>query len=89
MYFEYVLLGKFHIGVLGVKLRPSPPMWKISFRLAREHSFPLYQKKINCYEEMLYRKIDFTFCGRNPFLKGRLKCITLNKMKKKPSTLRR
>ena len=21
-----ILLGKFHIGVLGVKLRPSPPM---------------------------------------------------------------
>ena len=30
---------------------------------------------------MLYRKIDFTFCGFTPFERA-LKCITLNKMKK-------
>ena len=66
---------------LGVKLRPSPPMWKISFRCAREQRFPLYQKKINCFEEMFYRKIDFTFWGLTLFEMA-LKCITLNKMKK-------
>ena len=66
---------------LGVKLRPSPPMWKISFGLAREHSFPLYLKKINCFEEMFYRKIDFTFWVVTLF-KRALNCITLNKMKK-------
>ena len=32
---------------LGVKLPPSPPMLKISFRLAREHGSPLYLKIIN------------------------------------------
>ena len=36
---------------------------EISFRFAREHSFPFYLKEINCYEEMWYRKIDFTFWG--------------------------
>ena len=56
-------------------------MRKISFRLAREHNFPLYLKKINCFEEMLYRKIDFTFWGETLFERA-LKCITLNKMKK-------
>ena len=66
---------------LCVKLRPSPPMWKISLRLAREHSFPLYLKKINCFEEMLYRKIDFTFWVETLFERA-LKCITLNEMKK-------
>ena len=66
---------------LCVKLRPSPPMWKISLRLAREHSFPLYLKKINCSEEMLYRKIDFKFSGVTLF-KRALNCITLNIMKK-------
>ena len=64
-----------------VKLRPSPPMWKFSIRFAREHSFPFYLKEINCFEEMLYRKIDFIFCGLTLF-KRALKCITLNKMKK-------
>ena len=48
---------------------------------AREHSFPLYPKEINCFEEMLYRKIDFTFWGVTLFERA-LKCITLNKMKK-------
>ena len=79
-YFECTI-RKFPYRGLGVKLRPSPPMWKISFRLAREHSFPLYQKKINCFEEMFYRKIDFTFWGLTLFEMA-LKCITLNKMKK-------
>ena len=65
---------------LGVELGPSPPMWTISIWLARKHSFPLYLKKINCFEEMLYRKIDFTFWGVN-FFKKALKCITLTKMK--------
>ena len=36
---------------------------------------------MNCYEEMLYRKIDFTFCGVTLFERA-LNCITLNKMKK-------
>ena len=35
---------------------------------------------MNCFEEMLYRKIDFTFWGVNLF-KRALRCITLNKMK--------
>ena len=38
-------------------------------------------KKIDCFEEMLYRKIDFTFWGVTLFERA-LKCITLNKMKK-------
>ena len=33
---------------------------------------------------MLYRKIDFTFCGVN-FFERALKYITLNEMEKKPS----
>ena len=76
-----VPLGKSHIGICALKLRPSPRMWKLSLRLAREHNFPLYLKKINCFEEMLYRKIDFTFWGETLFERA-LKCITLNKMKK-------
>ena len=40
-----VPLGKSHIGICALKL-PSPPMWKISLRLAREHNFPLYLKTI-------------------------------------------
>ena len=79
-YFECTIRKVPYRG-LGVKLRPSPPMWKISFRFGREHSFPVYLKKINCFDEMLYRKIDFTFCGVTRF-KRALKCITLNKMKK-------
>ena len=75
-YFECTI-RKVPYRALGVKLRPSPPMWKISFRLAREHIFPLYQKKINCFEEMLYRKIDLTFWGATLFERA-LKCITLN-----------
>ena len=78
MYFEYAI-RKDPYRRLGVKLRHSPPMWKISFRLAREHSFPLYLKKINCFEEMLCRKIDFTFWVVTLF-KRALKCITLNKI---------
>ena len=49
--------------------------------LAREHSFPLYLKEINCFEEMLYRKIDFTL-WRVILFEMALKCITLNEMKK-------
>ena len=78
-YFECTIRKVPYRG-LGLKLRLSPPMWKISFRLAREHCFP-YLKKINCFEEMLYRKIDFTFSGVTLF-KWALKCITPNKMKK-------
>ena len=37
-------------------------------------------KKINCFEEMLHRKIDVTFRGVTLF-KRALKFITLNKMK--------
>ena len=80
-YFECTI-RKVPYRVLGVKLRPSPPMWKISFRFAREHSFPSYLKQINCFEEMLYRKTDFTFWGVTLF-KRALKCITLNKMKER------
>ena len=63
-----------------VKLRPSPPMWKFSIRFARELSFPFYLKEINCFEEMLYRKIDFSF-WRVSLFKRAWKCITLTKMK--------
>ena len=80
-YFECTI-RKVPYMVLGVKLRPSPPIWKISFRFAREHSFPSYLKQINCFEEMLYRKIDFTFWGVTLF-KRALKRITLNKMKER------
>ena len=79
-YFECII-RKTPYRILGVKSRPSPRMWKISIGLARKHSFPLYLKKINCFEEMLYRKIDFTFWGVALF-KRALKCITLSKMKK-------
>ena len=78
-YFECTIRKVPYRG-LGVKLRPSPPMWKFSFRFAREHIFPLYLKKINCFEEMLYRKTEFTFWGVTLF-KRALKCITLIKMK--------
>ena len=76
-----VLLGKFHIGVWALSYALHLRCEKFLFRLAREHSFPLYLKKINCFEEMLYRKIDFTFWGVTLFERA-LKCITLNKMKK-------
>ena len=66
--------------VLGVKLRPSTPMGKFSFRFAREHSFPLYLQKVNCFEEMFYRKTEFTFWGVTLF-KWALKSIALTKMK--------
>ena len=46
-----------------------------------EPSFPSFLKKIYCFEEMLCRKIDFTFWGVTLF-KRALKCITLNEMKK-------
>ena len=80
MYFECTIRKVPYRG-LGVKLRPSHPMWKITFRFAREHSFPLYLKEIKCFEGMLYWKIDFTFWFVTVF-KRALKCITLNKMKK-------
>ena len=80
MYFEYAIRKDAYRG-LGVKLRHSPPMRKITFRFAREHSFPLWLKEINCFEEMSYRKTDFTFCGVTLFERA-LKCITLNKIKK-------
>ena len=79
-YFECTIRKVAYRG-LGVKLRPSPPMWKISFRFASEHNFPLYLKIINCFVEMLYRKIDFAF-WRVTLFKRAWKCITLNKMKK-------
>ena len=76
-----VPLGKSHIGVWALSYALHLRCEKFLFRLAREHSFPLYLKKINCFEEMLYRKIDFTFWGVTLFERA-LKCITLNKMKK-------
>ena len=47
-YFECTIRKVAYRG-LCVKLRPSPPMRKISFRFARVHGFPLYLKKINCF----------------------------------------
>ena len=76
-----VPLGKSHIGFWALSYALHLRCKKISFRLAREHNFPLYLKKINCFEEMLNRKIDFTFWGVTLFERA-LKCITLNKMKK-------
>ena len=75
-----VLLGKFHIGVWALSYALHLRCEKFLCRCAREHSF-IISEKINCFEEMLYRKIDFTFCGVTLF-KRALKCITLNKMKK-------
>ena len=74
-------LGKSHIAALGVNLRPSPPMWKISVRLVREHSFPLNLQNINCFLGNVVSKNRLYILGRKPFLKRALKCITLNKMK--------
>ena len=74
-----VLLGKFPTGVWALCYALHLRCEK--FLLAREHSFPLNLKKINCFNEMLYRKIDFTFWGVTLFERA-LKCITLNKMKK-------
>ena len=75
-----VPLGKSHIGV-----------WALSYAIhLRCEKFILgwqgnivsiISEKINCFEEMLCRKIDFTFWGVTLF-KRALKCITLNKMKK-------
>ena len=75
-----VPLGKSHIG-----------FWALSYALHlrcekfllgwQGNIFSIISEKINCFEEMLYRKIDFTFWGVTLF-KRALKCITLNKMKK-------
>ena len=72
--------GKSHIGG-----------WALSYALHlrcekflsgwQGNMFPIISEKINCFEEMLYRKIDFTFWGVTLFERA-LKCITLNKMKK-------
>ena len=76
-----VPLGKSHIGVRAFSYPHHLRCERISFRLAREHASPLYLKIINCFEEMLYRKIDFIFWGVTPFERS-LKCITLNEMEK-------
>ena len=76
-YFECTI---FHIGVWALSYA-LPLRCEIFLSGAREHSFPLYLKEINCFEKMLYRKIDFTFCGVTLF-KRALKCISLNIMKK-------
>ena len=77
-----VLLGKFHIGVGALSYALTSDMENF-FQVGKGtyYSFPLYLKKINCFEEMLYRKIDFTFWVVTLF-KRALNCITLNKMKK-------
>ena len=77
-----VPLGKSHIGVwaLSYALHPIFDV-KNFFQVGKGTYFPLYLKKINCFEEMLNRKIDFTFWGLTLFQRA-LKCITLNKMKK-------
>ena len=77
-----VPLGKSHIGV-----------WALSYALhLRCEKYLLgwqgnivshyISKKINCFEEMLNREIDFTFWGVTIFEMA-LKCITLNEMKKR------
>ena len=76
-----VLLGKFHIGVWALSYTLHLPCEKLLSGL-HGYSFPLYLKKINFFEEMLYRKIDVTFWGVTLFERA-LKCITLNKMKKR------
>ena len=76
-----VPLGKSHIGV-----------WALSYALQlrcekyllgwQGNIFTHYIRKLfTCFEEMLYRKINFTFWGVTLF-QSALKCITLNKMKK-------
>ena len=83
-----VLLGNFHIGVWALSHALHLRCEKLLSDLQGEHNFPFYLNEIDCFEEMLYRKIDFTFWGVTLFERA-LKYITLNKMKKKPSTLRR
>ena len=65
-----VPLGQSHIGIWALSYAIVLQCEKILLGWQGEHSFPLYLKKINCFEEMLYRKIDFTFRGVT-FLKGR------------------
>ena len=45
----------------GVKLSPSPPMRKISFRLAREHGSPLYLKKLTVLRKCCIAKSTLHF----------------------------
>ena len=76
-----VPLGKSHIGVWALSYALHLRCEKFLLGWQGNIVSHLYQKKINCFEEMLYRKIDFTFWGVSLF-EGALKCITLNKMKK-------
>ena len=56
-----VLLGKFHIGVCALSYAHHLRCEKFLF--GKGTYFPIISEKINCFEEMLYRKIDFTFWG--------------------------
>ena len=75
-----VQLGKSHIGVWASSYALHLRCEKFLTGLQGNIIFH-YMEKINCFEEMFYRKIDFTFWGLT-LLKRALKCITLNKMKK-------
>ena len=76
-----VPLGKSHIGICALSYALHLRCGNFLSYWQGNIVFPLYLKKINCFEERLYRKIDFTFCGVTLF-KRALKCITLNKIKK-------
>ena len=76
-----VLLGKFHIGVLALSYALHLRCEKFLLGWQGNIVSHYIWKKINCFEEMLYREIDFTFRGVTLF-KRALKCITLKKMKK-------
>ena len=80
----------FQLRTLNVSLgKPHIGFWALSYALHLRwekfllglQGFPIISEKINCFEEMLFRKIVFKFWGLTLF-KRALKCIILNKMKK-------
>ena len=77
-----VQLGKSHIGVWALSYALHLRCEKFLLVWQGKHIFPLYQKKINCFEEMLYRKNRLYIFGGVTLFERALKCITLNKMKK-------
>ena len=76
-----VQLGKSNIGVWALSYALHLRCEKFLLGWQRNIFSHYVRKKINCFEEMLYRKIDFTFRGVTLFERA-LKCITLNEMKK-------
>ena len=76
-----VPLGLYYIGVWALIYPLHNRCEKFLLGWQGDLHGQLNLKKNNCFEEMLYRKIDFTFCGVTLF-KRALKCITLKKMKK-------